>query len=415
MPGGLTLSRHLVLVSLDILREKDPRTSLGHASHRARLSEVEGLEVSPVCMAVNQPSFREEDLAPAILARIDGRDTDIAFGVYAWNDAIIRHTLPVLRENGFSGRIFLGGPQISYAEPGVASLYPEADAIIRGYAEDALARVVASRDPLVIDGVAWQGGPDAALPAAIDIDSLPSPYLTGILTPTPFIRWETQRGCLYACAFCQHRAYGRGGPRPFPLPRIRAEIGLFTRSGVRDIAALDPIFHAHPHAPEILRTFRAHAFSGRLSLQCRFERITPEFLDACEGLDVRLEFGLQTIHRSEMAAIGRINDLGRVEAVMADLARRGIFYEVSVIFGLPTQTVDAFRSTLSWCRDRGAPVIKAFPLQLLRGTRLHRDRARWGLVESADPIPVVLASDTFGRAAWEEMRRIADEEAPTAP
>ncbi len=44
---------------------------------------------------------------------------------------------------------------------------------------------------------------------------------------------------------------------------------------------------------------------------------------------------------------------------------------------------------------------------LLRGTGLDRDRSTWGLVESRDPIPVVIESDSFTRAEWEEMRCLA--------
>jgi hypothetical protein len=54
------------------------------------------------------------------------------------------------------------------------------------------------------------------------------------------------------------------------------------------------------------------------------------------------------------------------------------------------------------------PTLNAFPLMLLRGTAMERDRARWGLVESDDDIPLVVQSNTFTRADWLAMREITE-------
>lgn len=83
-------------------------------------------------------------------------------------------------------------------------------------------------------------------------------------------------------------------------------------------------------------------------------------------------------------------------------------FEVSLIYGLPTQTLASFQETVRWCQDRGVPVLKAFPLMLLRGTDLDRQRDTWRLVESIGPIPVVVESDSFTRSEWEQMRDLAE-------
>ena len=58
--------------------------------------------------------------------------------------------------------------------------------------------------------------------------------------------------------------------------------------------------------------------------------------------------------------------------------------------------------------ERGVPSIQAFPMMLLRGTALERDREQWKLVESTDPIPVVVESASFSRSEWEQMRLLAE-------
>lgn len=401
------MSRGLVLVSLDWIRPKDPRVSLGHASLLARLQRVPGLAVTPVVFAVNDPSFSDAALLDAVIAAARG-GADVAIGAYVWNEPAVQRLLPALRGAGFAGRIILGGPQISYSSAGLDRVYPQADVFIRGYGEDALA-AVAVGDAAGIPGVTLPGSDHGRTTAAVDLRALPSPFLSGVLPAGGFVRWETQRGCVFSCSFCQHREPGARLRQTTLAPgRIMDEIGAFVAAGVREIAVLDPIFQSNPDAAEILRRFRHLGFRGRLSLQSRFELISADFLDACDGLDVQLEFGLQSIHPAELRAVRRRNDMGKVGEVIAELHRRGMPFEVSLIYGLPEQTLASFRQSVAWCQERGVPTIKAFPLMLLRGTGLDQERGRWGLVESDDPIPVVTASSSISHLDWCEMRALAE-------
>lgn len=401
------MSARLILVSLDWLRPKDPRTTLGHASLLARLVAA-GIDALSITRPVNVPHFDRAELLGAILAGTDA-NSDVAIGAYVWNEDVVQWLLPALRGAGFSGRIILGGPQITYAPAGVLDLYPDADVIIRGYGEDALVAVMRAREPAILEGVTWRGQRDSGLPATVNLAGLPSPILSGTLPVQAFMRWETQRGCIYSCSFCQHRESGsRLRQRVMLDERVMDEIDALVAGGAQDIAVLDPIFHTNTAALEILGRFSQRGYTGRLSLQSRFESVDDAFLDACAGLNVRLEFGLQTTERSEMAAVQRINDLRKVEAVIEKLHTREIPFEVTLIYGLPTQTLASFERSVRWCQDRGVEVLKAFPLMLLRGTGLDRDRARWELIESDDAIPVVVQSSTFSREEWAQMHTIAE-------
>src|SRR5699024_9245528 len=78
------------------------------------------------------------------------------------------------------------------------------------------------------------------------------------------------------------------------------------------------------------------------------------------------------------------------------------------IFGLPEQTLSSFKDTVQWCLERHVPVIKAFPLMLLRGTELDLQRKKWNLRESVGDMPVVLSSNSFSRSDWQEMAKISE-------
>ncbi len=63
---------------------------------------------------------------------------------------------------------------------------------------------------------------------------------------------------------------------------------------------------------------------------------------------------------------------------------------------------------MRWCLDRRVPVIKAFPLLLLRGTALDQERERWGLVDQGGAMPMVVQSSSFAHAEWLAMARLSE-------
>ncbi len=408
------MERHLVLVDLYWTRDKDPRVPLGHASLLAALEQHANLSVTSRCYAVNA-STTADFIVTDLLDAIDGDErADIAIGAYVWGEALLRSVLLRLRVAGFTGRIILGGPQISYSGAGLEALYPEADCFIRGYGEEALAKVASSDRVPNISGVHRAGSHDACEQSSVALDLLPSPWLTGLipLEGQKFLRWETQRGCPFRCSFCQHREAGaRLKRRALSSERVRDEIDLFChhnrRGDAQTIAVLDPIFN-QGESDAILRRFAEKEFAGRLSLQCRAEMCGAGFLDAAATLDVCLEFGLQTIHKSESRAVERGNNIPKVQAALRGVRDRGLDHEVSLIFGLPEQTLASFEETVRWCLREEIPVIKAFPLMLLRGTRLDVERNRWGLVDSGDEMAFVLSSDSFSYADWRGMAQLSE-------
>jgi radical SAM superfamily enzyme len=136
--------------------------------------------------------------------------------------------------------------------------------------------------------------------------------------------------------------------------------------------------------------------------------VDERFLEVAGQLRTKLEFGLQTIHDHEGSAIHRKNQIARVAQVLGEVRRRGIEHEVTLIFGLPGQSLASFQESVRWCLERRIPVIRAFPLMLLRGTELEQQRDRWNLVDDGSPMAKVIASNTFTTEEWLQMARLAE-------
>ena len=407
----INLESKVILVEFPWGRDKDPRVPLGHASLLAMLSKVRGVEctsiVSPINYDFNLTTIEREILN---IEQNTICNTHLAIGVYVWCEDVVRELIYSLRKKGYSGQIILGGPQISYAQEGLESIYPEADVFIRGYGEFALAEIVKSGTKIMHKGVHYAGDSDLLEQTSVNLDLCPSPWLEGIipLENQNFIRWETQRGCQFSCGFCQHKEAGAKLPKHnFNFNRIFDEIDLFCEYGVGDIAVLDPIFNSNPDSIQILKRFKQNNFQGKLSLQCRAELITDEFIDAASRLNVCLEFGLQTIHADEGNAVNRRNNMAKVSQAIDKVNLAGIEYEFSIIYGLPEQSIESFIQTVDWCLRKSAPVIKAFPLMLLRGTDTEKRKEEWGLVSSNDAMSVVTESNTFSFDDWQLMGRIS--------
>ena len=192
---------------------------------------------------------------------------------------------------------------------------------------------------------------------------------------------------------------------------------------------LDPTFNTL-NGNMVLDFLERARFSGKISLQCRPERITEAFLDQVEslskttGAEVVLEFGVQTLDPEELLHIERVrnaNTYKLAEKVLHKLAlvnQRRIKHEVSLIFGLPLQTVESFQQTILKLQETTDGSLVAFPLMLLRGTPLYYQKKKFGLIEGTDIahplidriqkfIPHVVTSPSMSYIDWSTMANIA--------
>ena len=407
-PQRKALSRPVVLVSLDWLRAGDPPFGLGCASIASSLRAC-GIPVRIVADAVNRVGFSTGVFLDRVTEAVFEVGTRALVGIsaFVWCEPEVQALLRVLCPKA---DVVLGGPQVSYAGPGLEWLYPGTRYFVRGNGEFAMVSLACGRAENGMHGLHIAGMADLCAKADFPLDALPSPHLDGTSPIGGFVRWETQRGCQFACTFCQHKQPGRRLLNAnMAMGRLRREVAAFRDAGTDKIAVLDPIFNTGGgRAVDLLGCMKETGIGAHLSFQCRFELVTDSFLDAVESLDATLEFGLQTVHDDEARAVGRPNHMDAVERVIAKLNKRRTPYEVSLIYGLPFQTVKRFQDSVDWCLERGVPRVRAWPLMLLRGTPIHEQREKWGYVESVgERIPIVVGSRWFSRSEHSRMADIA--------
>ncbi len=406
-----------LIISFDLIREGELPKSLAVASLLAYLKQDTryGTEFIAESKSINMWHYRNNITNEFLWDLVEDLDLHrydtLAISCYVWNEYVMKDFLQIIRKSGFQGKIVLGGYQISYTNrpEQLFQEYPEADIYIKGYAEKSLLEAILMPRPIE----------KKILKSEVTFSQIPSVYLTGefpIEQNTKMIRWETQRGCPYVCTFCAHRDLEKGKVYKHELDKIFEELAFFKEKNVQKVNVLDPIFNGGKNAVLILEEIARLQMNTIFSFQVRFENLKNalgrKFLDLAEKININLEFGLQTVVEKEFYAIERPNNLKVVEETINELNAKGISYEISMIYGLPYQTLESFQYGIDWLLQRNAENILAFPLMLLKGTKLYEQKEQFGFVEKVlgdFNIPTVVSSNSFSENEWWLMKEIAGE------
>lgn len=411
------MKKNVLVVSFDLIRSGEANQSLSIATLMAyaKADHRYGNEFSITHYSINMLELsREQATSTTILNYIASLNTEqysmIAISCYVWCEYLINPFIKALRQSGYKNAILLGGYQISYSNLELLhNEYADCQFFVNGYGEKALVDAIFMKmnneQPRIIS-------------EAIDFTAIPSAYINGAVHVEKgqrMVRIETKRGCPYRCSFCAHRDLKSNKIYLHPLEKVFQELAFFKEKEVQKINVLDPVFNVGHDYLQILEEAKRIKLSALLSLQSKIELIISKegthFLDLCSQLNVHLEFGIQTIHENEYKVINRLNDIEKIKKAMCLLKERNISYEISIIYGLPNQTVSSFSQTIDLIQSYGCQNLTAYPLMLLKGTELYAEKEKWNFTEKAIGdfnIPVVVSSNSFTEDEWQKMNEIAD-------
>ena len=326
----------------------------------------------------------------------------VTLSTYSWSENLVNLIIGIIRPV-FKGKIILGGYEITaLREEELYKVYPGADYYLKGYVEKSLEQIFKN----AVSDIVINEKPD-------DEDFI-SPYLSGIIPINENkIYWESKKGCIYKCDFCE---WGNATHklRRINEDRINKEIELFKKYNIQEINVLDGIFLTSNEDLITLEKLLSIKKS-KITLQMHFSTIKnelgKEFLHICQKYKDRisLEFGLQTIHKDEMEVLNRKNDIEQVKVIMKELKESSINYEISIIFGIPGQTVKSFRETIDFINENGCEKWRAFPLRLPNNSKMKKKKKELGVKEHHGehfPIEFVKESSTFNEVEWKKMYEI---------
>jgi radical SAM superfamily enzyme YgiQ (UPF0313 family) len=322
----------------------------------------------------------------------------VGLSVTCWNARAVYEVCRIVDEARPETVIVLGGPEVGPVSERVLAENPAVDAVVRGEGEATFAALLdcllRRKQAWLVDGVTARRGdevvsaPDRSL--IDDLDSIPSPYLSGVLQPLDGAAYlETYRGCPHRCGYCfEGKGYSR--IRSFSKARTSAEIALVAGApDIRSFSFIDPVFNltsdrlewlAGELAPFAARGTRLH------TIEVDVERIDDEAaaLLAASGV-ASVETGPQSVGREALSTCRRAFDPERFADGVAALKRAGISVECDLIVGLPGDTVYDFLAGLRFVVGLDPGVVQTSTLHVLPGTDLAARADQVGLRFDPEP------------------------------
>jgi radical SAM superfamily enzyme YgiQ (UPF0313 family) len=350
----------------------------------------------------------------------------LAFSVLGWNYrkfACVAETFKHLRPDGV---VVFGGVHVSGQAERVFREHPAVDVVINGEGEVTLPELVkhllaeptAELDPAGVAGLTYRR-PDgsahttAERPRIEDLDTIPSPFLTGAIPMTDHtgafrydvVIMETNRGCPYKCSFCFWGGAVGQRVRSFSRDRLAAELDLFGHLKVPTICLCDANFGLlesdEEFVEDLIRTRQRHGYPRGLESSWaknkseRFRRIVRQMKQ--HDFHSSFVLSLQTLSEDALTVMRRRNmKVNQWESLVEWLTEEGMDCVGEMIWGAPGETPESFLAGYDRLAEKVSR-IAVYPLLLLPNTDYTENRAVHGFVTvrgEADDFEYVLGNRT---------------------
>ncbi|MBI1776510.1 MAG: cobalamin B12-binding domain-containing protein [Proteobacteria bacterium] len=296
------------------------------------------------------------------------RSADIVgFSLYVWNERLSLEIAKRLKQVRPDVVIVFGGPQVPDRAEAWLRANPFVDIACHGEGEQVflnLLEALPSGDLSGVPGISFLP-PDGAFhhqPKAgrtREIEATPSPYLSGTFRPlieahreeTWIVLWETNRGCPFACTFCDWGSATQSKVFTFEMDRLKAELDWFSERKIEFIFCCDANFGILPRDIQIAEyaaaNKRAKGYPKALSVQntknATERAYTTQKILSDAGLSKGVALALQSVDMHTLESIKRQNiSLATYEELQKRFTRDNVATYSDLIIGLPGETYDAF-------------------------------------------------------------------------
>ena len=293
-------------------------------------------------------------------------DSDILLcSCYSWNWEITTILARRTKELNPGCVVIFGGPEVPDNAKGFFGQHPYVDIIVHGEGELTLAELlgrIVERKPFDdVAGSEVRGRCNPARPRIEDLDIIPSPYSTGLMLDLVdtskghkyIATWETNRGCCFACAFCDWGSATKSRIRNFSQEKLFAEAEWFGQSQIVYVDCADGNFGIYADrdyeiADRLCAVKERTGFPTGLNLTWvktsseRIMSIAKRLSSA--GLLRAVSLSVQSFDKETLGIIKRSNIKFDVfENLVKKFSDEGIQSYTELIMGLPGETVTSFK------------------------------------------------------------------------
>lgn len=302
----------------------------------------------------------------------------VFFSAYVWNIRISLEIARLLKLRNPRTVVVFGGPHVPENDGSFLITHPYIDIASHGEGEPTALAILEnypSRNWTEIPSISFLDGngriaknPSAG--RAKDLFQFPSPYLEGVFEPLMqanpsehwIALWETNRGCPFACTFCDWGSATASKVYPFNLERLYKEVDWFAKNQIEFIFCCDANFGILSRDIDIARfvadTKNKTGYPKALSVQATknaTERAyTAQKILADAGLNKGIDIALQSIDPETLKSIKRDNiSTATYQELQRRFSRDNIETYTDLILGLPNETYDTFADAVSEIIENG--------------------------------------------------------------
>ncbi|HBM14852.1 MAG TPA: B12-binding domain-containing radical SAM protein [Lentisphaeria bacterium] len=241
------------------------------------------------------------------------------------------------------------------------------------------------------------------------LDALPSPYSKGYFsTNKPFIHFETSRGCPSHCLFCSS---SNTPPQYYSLERVKADLFIIEKSGIREIRLLDRTFNIpEDRAISLIELFINSFPSLKFHIEIDPAKISERFFTAIKKAPkdmFHIEAGIQSFSIESLKAVNRSHDPEKLKKNLKALCLLpNIKVHTDLIAGLPYHKVDMAINDLYILAELNPDEIQIELLKLLPGSPL-RNSENFNIKYSPFPPYEVLETQDISFSELSSIRIIS--------
>jgi radical SAM superfamily enzyme YgiQ (UPF0313 family) len=303
------------------------------------------------------------------VTKLSGCDI-VGFSTYVWNKNYNYALARRLKELNPTCITIFGGPEMPITKKNIFEKLPFADVVIKSEGEIILRQLldaITDNTPwenirgLVINrnGVAVDTGDGERISS---LEDMPSPYLTGvfdkIMSETTDVEWnatvETNRGCPYACTFCDWGSLTYNKVKKFNLEKVFAELEWIGANGCGFVTITDANFgmfveRDNAIADKLIEVQEKYGCPNSFSMSWAKDQ-KPEVFDIVfkliknpkfnQGLTVSVQSMdldvLENIKRKNLAQ-------HKIENIFALCDKNNVPVYTEIILGLPGETKDTWK------------------------------------------------------------------------
>ena len=322
----------------------------------------------------------------------------VGFSTYIWNRSYNNVLARELKKANPDILILFGGPEPPIEKPDFFKKFPYVDVCVKQEGEISFKRILEAKDRteffnipglLINDnGNTIDTGQSERIS---ELDVIPSPYLIGIfdslMEKFPDVRWnatlETNRGCPYACTFCDWGSLTYNKVKKFELERVFAELEWIGQKKCDFVSITDANFGIFPERDDLIADKliavqkqydnpKAYTISWAKNQKREIVDIVKKLINE-GGAKIGLNLSVQTLDENTLDIIKRKNlEMNKIEEVFDMCEANNIPLYTELILGLPGETIDSWKSNFYRLYKAGNHTgITIYQAQLLENAEMN--------------------------------------------